>query len=68
MVRVLGFIIMCYSLIELFLVWKEWYDFRREWKKNEEIKGYFKNYMKLTLKTIIPSLLSILGILVTFVR
>ena len=64
--KIIWFLIMVISMIELAKIWYEWFRFQKECRTTKTYNNYFKNYMLLALKTILPALLSIFGLLAVF--
>ena len=63
-VRVIWFIIFAMSLVELIMAWNDWFKYRKS--KGKTVTGFAGQYCKLTLKCIIPGILSIFGLMVAF--
>ncbi len=68
MVRVVWFVIMVFSLIEIFLIYAEWFKNLRSCREKGEYGKIAGNYFKLFIKSIIPVILALTGLMAAFLR
>lgn len=68
--RVPAFLLMIISFVEIYIIYADWYAFRKKWRESENLslKDYTKNKFTLFWKSIIPVFCAIFGTMIAFFK